>query len=138
VIPLPALPAVNAALNAASAALILLGWGFVRRRRLAAHRLSMLGATGASCLFVLGYLAYHLQHGSTRFTGEGAARVLYLLVLGSHTLLASALVVLVPLTLGFAFAGRFDRHARLARWTLPVGLYVSVTGVAIYLMLYRW
>ena len=134
---LSALPAVNAALNAASALLILLGWAFIRRRRIRGHRLSMLGAIGASTLFLLGYLVYHAQHGATRFTGQGLFRTLYFLVLGSHTLLALALVPLVALTLSCALLARFDWHARLARWTVPIGLYVSVTGVAIYLMLYR-
>ena len=134
---LSALPTVNAALNAASALLILLGWAFIRRRRVRAHRLSMLRAIGASTLFLLGYLVYHAQHGATRFTGQGLVRTLYFLVLGSHTVLAATLVALVPLTLGCALLARFDWHACLARWTVPIGLYVSVTGVAVYLMLYR-
>ena len=134
---LSVLPAVNAGLNAISALLILLGWVCIRRRRTVAHRLSMLGAVGASGLFLLSYLAYHSVHGSTRFTGQGLVRTLYFLILGSHTVLAAALVVLVPTTLYWAIRARFDRHARLARWTVPIGLYVSVTGVAIYLMLYR-
>lgn len=134
---LSALPMVNAALNAVSAVLIVLGWAFIRRRRIRAHRLSMLGALGASTLFLLGYLVYHAQHGATRFTGQGLVRTLYLLVLGSHSVLAAALVALVPLTLACALLARFDWHARLARWTVPICLYVSVTGVAVYLMLYR-
>jgi putative membrane protein len=134
---LSVLPAVNAGLNAISALLILLGWVCIRRRRTVAHRLSMLGAVGASGLFLLSYLVYHFVYGSTRFTGQGLGRTLYFLILGSHTVLATALVVLVPTTLYWAIRARFDRHARLARWTVPIGLYVSVTGVAIYLMLYR-
>jgi uncharacterized membrane protein YozB (DUF420 family) len=134
---LSVLPAVNAGLNAISALLILLGWVCIRRRRTVAHRLSMLGAVGASGLFLLSYLVYHSVYGSTRFTGQGLGRTLYFLILGSHTVLATALVVLAPLTLYCAVRARFDRHARLARWTVPIGLYVSVTGVAIYLMLYR-
>ena len=135
--PLSVLPTVNAGLNGISALLILLGWVCIRQRRTVAHRLSMLGAVGASGLFLLSYLVYHSVYGSTRFTGQGLARTLYFLILGSHTVLATALLVLVPLTLYCAVRGRFDRHARLARWTVPIGLYVSVTGVAIYLMLYR-
>lgn len=134
---LSVLPAVNACLNAISALLIVLGWVCIRRRRTVAHRLSMLGAVGASGLFLLSYLAYHSVYGSTRFTGQGLARTLYFLILGSHAVLAAALVVLVPITLYCAVRSRFDRHARLARWTVPIGLYVSVTGVAIYFMLYR-
>ncbi|HET8578576.1 MAG TPA: DUF420 domain-containing protein [Methylomirabilota bacterium] len=132
-----ALPTVNAALNALSAVLILLGWAFVRRHRIQAHRLSMLGAVGASSLFLVNYLVYHAQHGATRFTGSGAQRTLYLAILGSHTVLAAILVPLVALTLWYAFSARIVRHARLARWTVPVSLYVSATGVAIYLMLYH-
>jgi putative membrane protein len=130
-------PTVNAALNALSAALIVLGWAFVRRRRMRAHRLSMLGAIGASSLFLMNYLVYHAQHGATRFTGSGGLRTLYLVILGSHTVLAAVLVPLVALTLWYAFSARIPRHARLARFTVPVSLYVSVTGVVIYLMLYR-
>ena len=134
---LSVLPTLNAGLNAISAFLIVLGWVCIRRRRTVAHRLSMLGAIGASTLFLLGYLVYHAQHGATRFTGQGLVRTLYFLVLGSHTVLAAALVPLVALTLSCALLARFDWHARLARWTVPIGLYVSVTGVAVYLMLYR-
>jgi uncharacterized membrane protein YozB (DUF420 family) len=135
--PLSLLPTVNAGLNAISALLIVLGWVCIRQGRTRAHRLSMLGAVAASGLFLLSYLAYHSVYGSTRFTGQGTVRTLYFLILGSHTVLAAALVVLVPLTLYCAVRARFERHARLARWTVPIGLYVSVTGVAIYLMLYR-
>ncbi len=131
------LPTANAGLNAISALLILLGWACIRRRRTVAHRLSMLGAVGASGLFLLSYLVYHSVYGSTRFTGQGLIRTLYLLILGSHTVLAAALIVLLPITLSCAVRARFHLHARLARWTVPICLYVSVTGVAIYVMLYR-
>lgn len=134
---LSVLPAVNACLNAISALLIVLGWVCIRRRRAVAHRLAMLGAIGASGLFLLSYLVYHSVFGHIRFTGQGLVRTLYFLILGSHTVLAAALVVLVPMTLYCAARARFDQHARFARWTVPTGLYVSVTGVAIYLMLYR-
>jgi uncharacterized membrane protein YozB (DUF420 family) len=135
--PLSVLPAVNAGLNALSALLIVLGWVCIRRRCTVAHRLSMLGAVGTSGLFLLSYLVHHSVYGYTRFTGQGLVRPLYFLTLGSHTVLAAALVLLVPITLYCAVRARFDRHARLARWTVPISLYVSVTGVAIYLMLYR-
>lgn len=136
-IPLSALPSLNAALNATSALLILLGLASIRRGHVRGHRACMLGAVGAAILFLLSYLLYHAVHGATRFTGQGPIRALYFLVLGSHTLLAALLVPLVSVTLWCALASRLDRHARLARWTVPICLYVSVTGVAIYLMLYR-
>lgn len=135
--PLSALPSVNATLNAVSAALILLGWVFIRRRHVKGHRACMLGAVAASILFLLSYGLYHAVHGSTPFAGQGPVRTLYFLVLISHTVLAALLVPLIPATLWCAFASRFERHARLARWTVPMCLYVSVTGVTIYLMLYR-
>ncbi|HEX7124474.1 MAG TPA: DUF420 domain-containing protein [Thermodesulfobacteriota bacterium] len=135
--PLSALPTLNAALNAVSAALILVGWVLIRRRDVAGHRACMLGAVGASILFLAGYGLYHAVHGSTRFTGEGPVRTLYFAVLTSHTVLAALLVPLIPATLWSAFTSRFERHARLARWTVPMCFYVSVTGVTIYLMLHR-
>jgi uncharacterized membrane protein YozB (DUF420 family) len=97
----------------------------------------MLAALGASTLFLAGYLTYHYLHGSTRFVGTGAWRTVYFAILISHTLLAIAIVPLVVVTLHRALSQRFDRHRRIARWTLPLWLYVSVTGVVVYLMLYR-
>ena len=97
----------------------------------------MLGAVAGSALFLASYLAYHFEVGSVRFPGRGAARAVYLGILLTHTVLAAALPVLVPWTLALALRGRFDRHPKLARWTLPVWLYVSVTGVVVYVMLYR-
>jgi uncharacterized membrane protein YozB (DUF420 family) len=97
----------------------------------------MLGATATSIVFLAFYLTYHFYHGTTRFQGQGTVRTMYLTILGSHTILAAAIVPLVILTLSRALARRFDRHKRIARWTLPIWLYVSVTGVVVYWMLYH-
>jgi len=131
------LPTVNAALNASATLLLLLGWRLIRARRVGAHRRAMLAALGCSALFLVSYLVYHFEAGSVRFPGTGAARSVYLAILASHTLLAAALPVLVAVTVSRALARRFDRHRRIARVTLPVWLYVSVTGVVVYWMLYR-
>jgi len=131
------LPGVNAALNATAAALLFTGWLLIRRRRIVAHRRVMLGALACSALFLVSYLVYHARVGSVRFPGTGAARTVYLAVLASHTVLAAAVPVLALVTLSRALAARFDRHRRIARWTLPIWLYVSVTGVVVYWMLYR-
>ncbi len=134
------LPALNAALNATATILLLVGWGLIRRRRTEAHRRAMLSAFVCSALFLVSYLVYHFQAGSVRFQGTGAARTLYLSILLSHTLLAAAVPFLAVVTLVRALARRYDRHRRIARWTLPIWLYVSATGVVIYWMLYqmRW
>lgn len=131
------MPALNASLNAASAFLLILGYVFIRLRRVTAHRVAMSGACGLSVLFLISYLSYHYVHGSTRFQGEGWIRFFYFTILISHTVLAVVIVPLILLTLREAFKGRFDRHVRMARVTLPLWLYVSVTGVAVYWMLYR-
>jgi uncharacterized membrane protein YozB (DUF420 family) len=131
------LPAVNAALNALSALLLLAGYLLIRAGRRDAHRAAMLGALASSTLFLVSYLYYHSQVGSVRFTGQGPLRVLYFAILGSHTVLAAAIVPLALVTLQRALAQRFDRHRRIARITLPIWAYVSVTGVVIYWMLYR-
>lgn len=131
------LPTVNALLNATAALLLLLGWGLVRARRLVAHRRVMLAACACSLLFLVSYLVYHFEAGSVRFPGSGGARTFYFAVLLTHTVLAAILPVLVLITLARALARRFDRHRRIARWTLPIWLYVSVTGVIVYWMLYR-
>ncbi|KAB2960653.1 MAG: DUF420 domain-containing protein [Thermoanaerobaculia bacterium] len=134
------LPTVNAALNATATLLLGLGWLLIRARRVEAHRRAMLSALGCSALFLVSYLIYHFEAGSVRFPGTGTARAVYLAILASHTLLAAVLPVLVAITVSRALARRFDRHRRIARWTLPVWLYVSVTGVVVYWMLYqvRW
>ena len=131
------LPAVNASLNASAAILLTAGFLFIRRKKVAAHRACMTAAFTVSALFLVTYLTHHALHGSTRFTGTGPARTAYFAILISHTLLA---VLIVPLALRTFYLARRDRiaeHRRLARWTLPLWLYVSVTGVVVYWMLYR-
>ena len=131
------LPTVNAALNATSAALLLAGWWLVRSGRRDAHRFAMLGAVAVSTLFLVSYLAYHLEVGSVRFTGQGPIRPVYFAVLISHTVLAVVIVPLVLLAVARALRGRFDAHRAVARWALPLWLWVSVSGVAVWWMLYR-
>jgi uncharacterized membrane protein YozB (DUF420 family) len=131
------LPGLNAVLNATSALLLAVGYALARAGRRDAHRRVMLAALTTSTLFLVSYLAYHAQVGSVRYQARGALRVVYFAVLSSHTVLAAAVVPLVAVTLARALGGRIDAHRRLARYTLPVWAYVSVTGVAVYLMLYR-
>jgi putative membrane protein len=131
------LPALNAVLNTSSALLLATGWVLIRRRQRDGHRLAMLGALAASAAFLTSYLVYHSQVGSVRFTGQGPVRTVYFAVLLSHTLLAAAIVPLVLFTLSRALRGRFDAHRALARWTLPLWMWVSVSGVVVYWMLYR-
>lgn len=130
------LPALNAALNASASVLLAAGVLFIRRRRLRAHRACMLLALLASTLFLASYLTYHWQVGSVPFRGTGGVRIVYFAILVSHTILAAATVPLAAVTLARALRGRFKRHAAIARWTLPIWIYVSVTGVVIYFMLY--
>ena len=134
---IPYLPAVDATLNAASALLLACGFYFIRRKNIPAHKACMLSAFATSVLFLICYLTYHYFHGVTRFPGRGFVRSFYLTLLGSHTILAIAIVPLVLTTLYRAWRERFDLHRCVARWTLPLWLYVSVTGVAVYLMLYH-
>ena len=136
-IPVSYLPSVNAVLNSLSALLLLVGYLFIRRGKVWAHRLFMLSALTASTLFLISYLTYHFQVGSVPFQGQGWIRWIYFTILISHTILAAVIVPLVLLTLFRALKGNFERHKRIARWTLPLWLYVSVTGVVVYLMLYR-
>jgi uncharacterized membrane protein YozB (DUF420 family) len=131
------LPALNALLNTTCAVLLVAGYRLVRAGRREAHRRVMLAALVTSTLFLASYLLYHAQVGSVRFTGQGWIRTVYFAVLISHTVLAAAILPLVLVTLARAVRGRFDAHRRLARYTLPLWLYVSVTGVVVYLMLYR-
>jgi len=131
------LPHVNATLNGAAAVLLMAGFFFIRQRRITAHRACMVGALLLSILFLISYLTYHYQVGSVRFQGTGALRVFYLSVLASHSLLAAIVPILALVTVWRALKERFDRHARIARWTLPIWLYVSVTGVVVYWMLYH-
>jgi uncharacterized membrane protein YozB (DUF420 family) len=131
------LPAVNAALNATSAVLLLLGWRAIKRREIELHRRLMIWAASVSAAFLVCYLVYHSRVGSVRFTATGAPRTIYFAILVTHTILAAAIVPLVLRTLWLGLKRRDDRHRRIARWTFPLWLYVSVTGVVIYLMLYR-
>jgi uncharacterized membrane protein YozB (DUF420 family) len=132
-----ALPAVNATLNATSGALLIAGYLLIRRRRIAAHRACMVSAFAVSVLFLISYGVYHANAGSRPFTGQGPARLLYFAILITHSILAAAVPPLAVVTLARALRRRFDRHAAIARWTLPVWLYVSITGVIVYWMLYR-
>jgi uncharacterized membrane protein YozB (DUF420 family) len=132
-----ALPTVNAGLNAISAAFLVVGYVFIRQKRIPAHRVSMLTAFGCSVLFLISYLYYHSQVGSMRFQGTGTIRTVYLTILASHSILAAAVPFLALITLVRALRQKFDRHRAIARWTLPIWLYVSLTGVVVYWMLYR-
>lgn len=131
------LPALNAILNATSAALLALGYVLIRRGRRAAHQKVMQSALICSALFLVSYLTYHAQVGSVRFQGQGPIRTLYFAILISHTILAIVIVPMALVTFVRARRGRFDRHRAIARVTLPLWAYVSVTGVIVYWMLYR-
>ena len=131
------LPALNAALNTLATVFLLTGYVFVRQKKIAAHRLCMLGALAASAAFLTSYVVYHANVGSRPFTGTGPIRIVYFAVLISHVLLATAIVPMVLMTVSRALAGRFDPHRRIARITWPLWMYVSITGVIVYLMLYR-
>ena len=131
------LPALNASLNGVATVFLVAGYVLIRRRRIAAHRASMMAAVAASALFLISYVIYHANAGSRPFTGTGPLRAIYFFILLTHIVLAAAIVPMVMITLSRALRERFDRHAAIARWTLPIWLYVSVTGVVIYLMLYR-
>ncbi len=131
------LPSVNASLNAASTVFLSAGWIFIRRGKIRSHITSMALALVTSSLFLTSYLYYHFHHGRTPFPGHGGIRAVYFVILVSHTILAVVIVPLVLTTLYFALSGRFQRHKRFGRVTLPLWLYVSVTGVVVYWMLYR-
>ena len=131
------LPTLNAGLNALSSLFLLAGWWFVRHGRRTAHRNCMLSALGCSTIFLISYLIYHAQVGSVKFTGQGWVRGVYFSILLSHTVLAATVPFLAVITASRGLRGRFPQHVRIARWTLPIWLYVSVTGVAVYWMLYR-
>ena len=131
------LPAVNATLNGIAGILLVIGYVFARRRQFETHRRVMLSAFGVSTLFLVSYVIYHANVGSRPFPGQGAIRVLYFAILIPHVILAAAIVPLALITLSRGLSRRYDAHRRIARWTLPIWLYVSVTGVAVYLMLYR-
>ena len=131
------LPTLNAVLNALSTVLLSVGYLLIRRQKIAAHRAVMIAALVSSALFLTSYLVYHAQVGSVRFPGQGGVRTLYLSILLTHTVLAAAVPVLALITLSRALRRRFPAHRRIARWTLPIWLYVSVTGIVVYWMLYR-
>jgi putative membrane protein len=136
-IPLASLPAINASLNGASAAFLLLGYFFIRKHQIMAHRISMITAFICSVAFLTFYLYFHFHAGLVRFGGQGWIRPVYFTLLTSHTILAVIIVPLVLVTLTRALREKFDRHRAIARWTLPLWLYVSITGVVIYWLLYR-
>lgn len=131
-------PVINATLNGLSAVLLLTGYQFIRRGRMAAHRAVMIAALVSSSLFLTSYLYYHAHVGSVRFQGQGWIRPVYYTILTTHTTLAIVILPLVIITLSRALRQRFDKHRAIARWTFPLWLYVSVTGVVIYFMLYHW
>jgi uncharacterized membrane protein YozB (DUF420 family) len=131
------LPALNATLNGTSAVLLAIGWVLIRRGRIAQHRAVMIAAVGTSVLFLISYLTYHAQIGSKHFPGTGAIRIVYFAILLTHTVLAAAIVPLVLVTLRRGLARQDARHRAIARWTMPIWMYVSVTGVIVYVMLYR-
>lgn len=131
------LPALNACLNALSATLLVAGYFQIRNKNKNAHRICMSAAFLTSTVFLISYLFYHYHHGSTRFQGQGTIRWIYLTILLTHTVLAAAIVPMILMTFARALKGEFARHKPLARWTLPLWLYVSVTGVVVYLMLYQ-
>jgi uncharacterized membrane protein YozB (DUF420 family) len=136
-IPYDTLPGVNAALNGLCALLLVCGYACIRRKKIEAHRTFMISAFVVSIVFLASYLVYHAHAGVHRYPGKGLARGAYLSILATHTLLAAAVPVLAIVTLTFALGERFARHRKIARWTLPVWLYVSITGVVVYWMLYH-
>ena len=130
------LPALNATLNSVSAILLAAGYLLIRRRNVAAHKACMLSALGVSTLFLISYVTYHARVGSVRFTGTGWIRSVYFAILISHVVLAVTILPLALITVYRAWRERFEAHRRIARWTLPIWMYVSVTGVVVYAMLY--
>jgi putative membrane protein len=131
------LPAVNASLNALSGVLLLCGYTMIRLRRIELHRRCMIAAFSTSSLFLICYIVYHAQVGSVRFTREGFVRPLYYTILVTHVTLAIAVVPLAIITLSRGLKARYPQHRRIARWTFPIWLYVSVTGVLVYVLLYQ-
>lgn len=132
------LPALNAFLNGTAAVLLSIGFLFIKQGRREAHQRTMVAAFGVSVLFLLSYLVYHAQVGSVRYPHTGMLRTVYLTILATHTVLAATVPFLAVITLRRARKGLFARHKKIARWTLPIWLYVSVTGVVVYLMLYQF
>src|SRR5947209_2914420 len=130
-------PVIDAVLNGTSAVLLVIGREFIMRRRMAAHRAVMIAALVSSSLFLISYLYYLYHVGSVHFQGQGMWRTIYFTILTTHTILAAVIVPMVIITLSRGLRARFDKHRRIARWTFPLWLYVSVTGVVIYFMLYQ-
>jgi putative membrane protein len=131
------LPAINASLNAISGVLLVIGYALMRARRIDLHRRVMIAAFFTSSLFLICYLIYHAQVGSVRFTREGFVRPVYFTILVTHVTLAAAVLPLAIITLTRGLKGRYPRHRAIARWTFPIWLYVSVTGVLVYVLLYQ-
>lgn len=131
------LPALNASLNGASAVLLTTGRVLIRNKKVRLHRACMITAVVTSSLFLISYLYFHAHVGSVHFPGKGWVRPVYFTILISHTMLAATVVPLVLLSLTYGLRGKFDRHRRVSRWTFPIWLYVSVTGVVVYIMLYQ-
>ncbi|MGB6198797.1 MAG: DUF420 domain-containing protein [Candidatus Acidiferrales bacterium] len=134
---MPSAPAWNAILNGTSGVLLLIGYAMIRQGRVLAHKTAMISAVVCSSIFLVNYVTYHLRVGVHRFQGLGAIRPVYFTILISHTILAVAIVPLVIIVLTRALRGQFLRHRALARWTFPIWVYVSITGVVIYFLLYR-
>ena len=127
----------NASLNAIATVLLIFGYVCIRQRRIAAHRAAMVAAFATSVLFLISYLIYHAHAGSRPFPGQGNIRVIYFVILITHIVLAATIPPLAGITLWRAYRRRFDRHMKIARWTLPLWLYVSITGIVVYWMLYQ-
>ena len=130
-------PAINASLNALSTLFLVCGYALIRTRQIAYHRRCMLAALASSALFLVGYIIYHAQVGSVRFTRQGFVRPIYFTVLVTHVALAATVLPLALVTATRGLKGRYPQHVRLARWTFPIWLYVSVTGVLVYVLLYQ-
>ena len=135
-IPLATLPRLDAFLNGASAIFLVAGYAFIRSRRILQHKICMISAVVCSSAFLVSYLYFHAHAGLVRFSGQGTVRSVYFTILVSHTILAAAIVPLVIITLYFALRARFTSHRAIARWTLPIWLYVSITGVIVYYLLF--
>jgi uncharacterized membrane protein YozB (DUF420 family) len=133
----PVLPTINAILNATSAVLLVWGYRLIRRKQIETHRKVMTSAFVTSCLFLVCYLVYHAQVGSKHYPGTGILKTVYLTILATHTVLAAAVPFLAIITLRRGLAAKYDKHRKIAKWTFPIWLYVSVTGVIVYLMLYQ-
>jgi uncharacterized membrane protein YozB (DUF420 family) len=133
----PVLPTVNAVLNATAFVLLLRGYWLIRHKRIDEHRKTMIAAFITSCVFLVCYLVYHAQVGSVHFPHTGALRTVYLTILGTHTVLAATVPVLAIITLRRGLSKRYEMHRRIAKWTWPIWVYVSLTGVVVYMMLYH-